>query len=214
MTKPPSLFEKLDALKNASSWRGLYDEFVERLRILNVGAQAPRQGDRFPDIVLPDHLGRHRTLDSLLKQGPLVLSFIRGGWCPYCASELQGWHAALPSLENAGGKLAIVSGELQGRSRLLADKVGSGAIALCDVDHGLALQLGLAFHLGPKMFAAYEGYGVDFNDLYGGIAGILPVPATFVIGQDRTIEFAYAEPDFRLRAEPEDIVDIVASLRG
>lgn len=213
MSKPPPLSETLDALRTTSTWKGFYDEFVQRLRRLEVGVHAPRAGDRFPDVALPDHRGRHRTLDSLLKHGPLVLSFIRGGWCPYCASELQSWHNALPAIESTGGRLAIVTSELRGRSRLLADVVGPGADALCDVDHGIALELGLAFHVGPKMLAAYDGFGIDLNDLYGGAAGLLAVPATFVVRQDRIIEFAYVEPDFRLRAEPDDIVRIVASLR-
>jgi peroxiredoxin len=212
MIKPPPLSETLDALRTTSKWKEFYDEFAVRLRRLDVGAHAPRVGDLFPDVVLPDHLGRHRTLSSLLKNGPLVLSFIRGGWCPYCASELRSWHDVLPALEAAGGSIAIVTSELRGRSGLLADVVGPGANALCDVDHGLALELGLAFHIGPKLLAAYDKFGIDLNNLYGGTAGLLAVPATYVVRQDRIIEFAYVEPDFRLRAEPEDVVRVIASL--
>jgi peroxiredoxin len=213
MSKPPPLSETLDALRTTSTWKEFYDEFVDRLRRLEVGTHAPQVGDRFPDVVLPDHLGRHQTLDRLLRSGPLVLSFIRGGWCPYCASELGSWNSVLSDLENAGGNLAIVTAELRGRSRLLADVVGPSVHALCDVDHGVALQLGLAFHIGPKMLDAYRGYGVDLNDLYGGAAGLLSVPATFVVRPDRIIEYAFVEPDFRVRAEPEDVVRVVASLR-
>ena len=211
--KPPSLSEKLDRLRGASpEWRERYDEFVARLRALEVGARAPRVGDRFPEIVLPDHRGRYRTLDSLLGGGPLVLSFNRGGWCSYCVSELESWHLALPGLKDAGGTLAIVTAELGGRSQALADIVGPGAVALCDVDHGLALELGLAFHIGPKMLAAYNELGIDLNELYGGAAGLLPVPATFVVRSDGIIDYAFVDPDFRLRAEPEDVVRTVASL--
>lgn len=213
MSKPPPLFKTLNALRTRSPWKNTYDDFVERLRRLEVGTQAPRVGEHFPNIVLPDHLGRFHTLDSLLSDGPLVLSFIRGGWCPYCASELRNWNTTLPDLKAAGGRLALVSAILKGQSGLLADIVGPEVDALCDVDHGIALHLGLAFYIGPKLLAAYRDYGVDFEELYGGVAGMLSVPATYVIGRDRTIEFAFVEPDFRSRAEPEDIVRVVASLR-
>ncbi len=208
------LSEKLDYLRGASpKWRERYDEFVARLRALGVGTRAPCVGDRFPEIILPDHRGRYRTLASLLTDGPLVLSFNRGGWCPYCVSELESWRAVLPRLEDAGGKLVVVTAELGGRSQALGDIVGPDAIALCDVDHGLALELGLAFHVGPTLIAAYREFGIDLNELYGGAVGLLPVPATFVVRPDGIIEYAFVDPDFRLRAEPVEVVHIVASLR-
>ena len=80
------------------------------------------------------------------------------------------------------------------------------------LDHGLALELGLAFHIGPKMLAAYSEIGIDLNELYGGAAGLLPVPATFVVRSDGIIDYAFVDPDFRLRAEPANVVRIVASL--
>jgi hypothetical protein len=125
---------------------------------------------------------------------------------------LESWRAALPGLKAAGSKLAIVTAELGGRSQALGDIVGPGAVALCDVDHGLALELGLAFHVGPNLIADYHEIGIDLNELYGGAAGLLPVPATFVVRTDGIIEYAFADPDFRLRAEPENVVGIVASL--
>ena len=195
---PTSLTEKLNYLRARSPrTRALYDELVARLRLLEVGTRVPAVGERFPDIVLPDHRGRFRSLQSLLEDGPLVLSFNRGGWCPYCVSELESWHAALPELEAAGGTLAVVTGEICGRSRALADIVGPGPVALCDVDHGVALELGLAFHIGLKMLSEYRDNGIDLEHLYGGIAGILPVPATFVIRPDGIVHYAFVDPEFR-----------------
>jgi peroxiredoxin len=209
----PSLSERLDYLRGASpKWRERYDELVARLRALEVGACAPSVGDRFPEIVLPDHRGRYRTLTSLLADGPLVVSFNRGSWCPYCVSELESWRAALPGLRQVGGKLAIVTAELGGRSQALGDIAGPGSVTLCDVDYGVTLELGLAFHVGSTLVAAYREFGIDLNELYGGTAGLLPVPATFVVRTDGLVEYAFVEPDFRLRAEPEDVVRIVASL--
>lgn len=92
---PPS--ERLDYLRGASpKWRERHDEFVARLRALEVGAHAPRVGDRFPEIVVTDHRGRCRTLDGLLAGGPLALDFNSGGWCPYWVGELESWHVTLP----------------------------------------------------------------------------------------------------------------------
>jgi len=121
----PSYLRGLDYLRGASpKWRERYDELVARLRALEVGTRAPRVGDPIPEIVLPDHRGRYRTLTSLLADGPLVVSFNRGSWCPYCVSELESWRAALPGLGQVGGKLAIVTAELGGRSQALAISPG------------------------------------------------------------------------------------------
>src|SRR5260370_22266476 len=101
----PSLSERLDYLRGASpKWRERYDELVARLRALEVGTRAPRVGDRFPEIVLPDHRGRYRTLTSLLADGPLVFSFHICIWCPDCVTKLDSWRAAPPGLPLVGGK--------------------------------------------------------------------------------------------------------------
>jgi len=88
-----------------------------------------------------------------------------------------------------------VTAELGGRSQALGDIAGPGSVTLCDVDYGVTLELGLAFHVGSTLVAAYREFGIDLNELYGGAAGLLPVPATFVVRTDGLVEYAFVEPD-------------------
>jgi len=201
-----------EARETSAHWQPLYDSFVEGLRTLGIGATAPRVGDTFPDFALPDARGQYRSLGALLVGGPIVLSFNRGEWCPYCRSELEAWHCALPELDVAHGRFVAITGEVGGRANLLSAILGEEAIVLCDVDHAVAMANGLAFYLGRPMLERYRAVGLDLSLLYGSDSGFVPVPATFVIDTDGTVVFAYADADFRLRAEPDGVVAAVAAL--
>jgi peroxiredoxin len=193
-------------------WQPLYDSFVGGLRTLGIGQTAPRVGDEFPDFALPDARGHYRSLSDLLEAGPVVLSFNRGEWCPYCRTELEAWHCALPELDVAHGRFVAVTGEIGGRASSLGMILGAGADVLCDVDHAVAMATGLAFFLGRPMLNRYREIGLDLATLYGSDSGFVPVPATFVIDTDRTVAFAFVDVDFRLRAEPGAVVATVAAL--
>ena len=193
-------------------WTPVYDAFVAGLRTNGVGAGAIAVGDIFPDFALPDEDGRYRSLDELAGEQPLVISFNRGGWCPYCRSELSAWSAHMPALEALGARFVAISGEVGGRAGKLHHFVGPAATILCDVDHGLALALGLAFFCGDDLQKRYLACGLNLADLYGSGGWLLPVPATFVIDRDRRVAFRFADPDFRLRAEPDAVLAIVRAL--
>lgn len=216
MSAHGSLAEQLHAtrVRNRES-QALYDEFVAGLRSANVGSGAPHPGDTFPAFALPDAWGRYRSLDALLGSGPLVLSFVRGGWCPYCVHELRAWNDVLPALAEAGGHFAAVSPEVGGRAAMMGRLLGMSGDAelLCDVDLGVALTAGLAFRVNDPMRRRYLEQGLDLAALYGSNAGFLPVPATFVIDQAGVVRFAFADPDFRNRAKPSDVIGAVAALR-
>ena len=189
-----------------------FDAFVAGLRDLGIGAAAPQVGEAVPAFSLPDAAGHHRSLDGLLVDGPIVLSFNRGGWCPYCSHELRAWCEHMPALRSAGANLVVVTPEVGGRAALLAHLVGTDADLLCDVDHGVALASGLAFHMGQELQQSYVEWGLDLAEIYGSASGILPVPATFVIDSGGIVRFAHADPDFRIRAEPDEVMASVAAL--
>lgn len=213
MDEARHLFELLRRCEEQSpEWRDLYDNFVNRLIFLETGKSAPTIGSLFPELTLPDSLGRYRDIADYCAQGPLVISFNRGSWCPFCRHELECWRDALPALNAAGGNLVVIVGEVGGRGAVLETLMNGAVDVLCDVDHGVALGLGLAFHAGTELLRRYLECGLDLADIYGTQSGILPIPATFVIDRNRIVRFAYVEPDFRRRAEPRDVIEIVASL--
>jgi peroxiredoxin len=213
MEQTIQLFEKLSRCAEAApEWQELYDGFTSRLNSLAVGKQAPRVGSVFPAVALPNHRGQYRSIEQLHDDGPLVISFNRGSWCPYCMHELESWRDNLSALQSAGGKLVIIAGEVSGRGDALADMFSDEVEILCDVEHGAALGLGLAFHAGDELLRRYLECGLDLSDIYGTQSGILPIPATFVIDRDGIVRFAFVEPDFRIRAEPTDVIAVVKAL--
>jgi peroxiredoxin len=187
-------------------WEDAYNAFVDGLVAAGAGAGAPRAGERMPDFALPDSTGRWTRLADLLEGGPLVLSFQRGGWCPWCSVEMAAWAEAAPRLYAEGGRLALVTPETGGRATLLSERVGTGATLLCDVDHGVAMALGLTVPLPETIARRYRAGGLDLDQLTGGAGGFVPIPATFAIGPDGIVRHAFVNPDFRERADPEAVL--------
>ncbi|OSZ63716.1 hypothetical protein CAP39_13780 [Sphingomonas sp. IBVSS1] len=191
-------------------WHARADRLVARLARLGTGRLAPAAGQRFPNLALPAADGRLTTLAGLCHDGPIVLSFHRGLWCPWCRAEVESWQAARPQLRDAGCRLVLVTPETGGRAQAMAERVGPDAHVLCDVDFGASTALGLAFFMGDELLAAYRDAGLDLAAHYGAASGILPIPATYVIEVGLRVRFAHVDIDFRRRADP---ADVLASLR-
>ncbi|MBX9884860.1 MAG: AhpC/TSA family protein [Novosphingobium sp.] len=192
-----------------------FDEVVIALREAGVGAAAPKVGEMFPDFSLPTVQGSYRRLGDLLDGGPVIVNFSRGRWCPYCVHEVSAWAEMLPELAKEGVRFVEITGETGGGARALgallqASPHADVAEVLCDVDHGVALSLGLAFFAGDPLLDFYEKMGLDMHELYGSPSGFLPVPGTFALDPVGRVRFAYANVDFRERAEP---TDVLAALR-
>ena len=206
-----SPFEPASA-EDAADLDAAYDALVRHLRRLGVGETAPTMGAPFPRLSLPDLRGVFQTIEVSPAAGPLVVSFIRGAWCPYCLDELDSWREVLPSLHEAGGRLVIVTAEIGDNAPALRVLEELGALVVCDVDHGAALACGLAFYIGAEIERRYQDIGLDLEKLNGSTSGFLPAPATFVLESDGIVRYAFVDVDFRLRAYPPDVVEIVSRL--
>jgi peroxiredoxin len=201
------LAERLAATRETyRALEGFFDEIVLGLKTTGVGGAAPGVGEIFPEFALPSARGGYLGLGDLLAQGPVVLNFSRGRWCPYCVHELAAWGEALPALNANGARFLEVTGETGGEARSILHSLPGNADVVCDVDHGLALSLGLAFFAGEPMLDYYREAGLDMNAIYGSNSGFLPVPATYVVGQDGAVRYAFVDVDFRNRAEPADVL--------
>jgi peroxiredoxin len=194
------------------SWETIYDDFIGGLHDRGVGRTAPAVGERLPDFALPNARGIYVDSQDLIASGPLVLSFNRGGWCPYCRTELSAWAKAMPELNRLGGTFVSITPEVGGRAEAMRRDLGLSSEVLCDVDHGVALELGLAFHLGGELRNRYLSCGLDLSEAYGSPSWFIPVPATFVVDRSGIVRFAFIDPDFRVRAEPADVLDEVRRL--
>lgn len=193
-------------------WNARYDAFVARLHALGVGDAAPGAGATFPPLRLPDQRGRYRSIAEIAGQRPIVVSFQRGGWCPYCRIELAAWRGYVPDVEALGARFVAITPETAGRAQALSNLLAGRAHVLCDVDFGAALGLGLAFYAGEELMRAYRDNGVDFTALYGADSGILPIPATYLLDREGVVRYAFVDPDLRRRAEPEDVLAALRAL--
>lgn len=201
------------AIDPMAAWEDISNRVVAQLRARDVGASAPKVNEAFPDFVLPDTYGRHVALAELLGRGPIVLSFMRGRWCPYCEQELTSWHAAMPRLEAEGGRFVGVSAEVGGLAEQFRCDIAPGATMLCDVDHGLAMALGLAFPVSAELDERYREAGINLAEIFGNSGRILPITATYVIDGKGIVRYAFVDPDFRVRADPAVVIAVVEALR-
>lgn len=168
--------------------------------------RALKAGDRAPAFTLHDPDGKPVSSAKLLAQGPLVVSFYRGVWCPYCNMELQALQAALPDFEASGAKLVAISPQTAVNSRKSVRQNALGFPILSDTHNDVAASFGLRFELPDYLVELYKALKNDLPSFNGDPSWTLPMPGRFVIGQDGIILYAEVNPDYTRRPEPEDML--------
>lgn len=187
------------------------DRMVARLEANQVGQSSPQVGDPMPDFILPDQDARLVRLGELLERGPVVMSFNRGHWCPYCKINADGLAEIAPEVRRRGGEIVAISPETHQYGAVLRDYAGAPFPVLTDLDNGYALSINLAFWVGDEKREAMKDSGFDIEPYNGNDTWMLPVPATFVVGRDGLVKARYIDPDYRRRMELDAIVEAVAA---
>ncbi len=188
-----------------------YDEFIERLDAGQVAANALKAGDRMPDFLLPSAEGRLVHSADLLAASPLLVTFFRGLWCPYCAETLDALERVLPDITAAGGTLVAMTPETGGRALAMKARHGLHYEVLADVDLAIAMAFGIVFRTPPLYAALLRRRGTDLSQTNGNDTWFLPIPATFLVRQDGVIARSWVNIDHTKRAEPAEVLD---ALRG
>jgi peroxiredoxin len=186
------------------------DSLVGRLHTAEVGEHSPRVGDEMPPFVLPDSSGRLVSLEEVLAKGPAAIIFNRGHWCPYCRLNTHALGKAQRRLGERGEIIAITP-ERSKFSQLMKDEAGAQFPVLTDIDNGYAMSLNLAFWVGEEMKELMAAGGFSPSEGQGNDAWLLPIPATFVVGQDGRVKARFIDPDYRKRMAIEDLI---ATLRN
>ena len=161
---------------------------------------------------MPDARGGYVRLNGLLAAGPVVLSFYRGGWCPYCNLELRALQQALPEITRLGATLVAVSPQTPDESLSTAEKNALAFPVLSDAGSATAKSFGIAYDLAEELRPIYTRFGHALPDKNGDEGWVLPIPATYVIDTDGTIALAYVDVDYRNRLEPAEILTALQSL--
>ena len=150
-------------------------------------------------------------LGDLLGEGPVVLSFNRGHWCPYCRINVDMLAKIDPELKSLGAKLVAITPEMSRYGREFREDAKAPFPILSDIDGGYALELNLLFWVGDEKREAMLAEGFNIAPFLGNDTWMLPIPATFVIGSDGVVRTRYIDPDYRRRME---IDDLLAAVRG
>jgi peroxiredoxin len=188
-----------------------FDEQIRQLAAEGAAGHKLKVGDQAPDFSLPRAGGGTVTLVDLLRQGPVVLTFYRGEWCPYCNLTLRGYQQALPDFQRYGATLVAISPQTPDNSLTTVEQKALSYPVLSDVGNIVARQYHLVYAVGARHRAALSGLGVDLAQFNGTENWELPLAGTFVIGQDGIITLAFASADWRQRLEPAAIVQALAA---
>lgn len=178
-------------------------------------AKGPRLGigDPAPDFSLPDAHGTGVSLGAGLAQGPVVLAFYRGAWCPYCNIQLRALQAALPEMQALGASLIAISPQAPDESLANVEKQQLAFDVLSDRGCAVAGAYGVAFALAEELRPIYGSLGIALPEKNAADDWRLPIPATFVIDADGRVAFADVDADYRNRAEPDAILATLSRLR-
>ena len=173
-------------------------------QLINSGAaeNALKEGAQAPDFMLPDARGNAVRLSHLLAQGPVVMTFYRGQWCPYCHLALRAYQQALPQLQAGGATLVAISPQTPHHSRALAEKLELTFTLLSDTDNQVARQFGLVFTIDAAVRGAYKQVGADLPAFNGTDSWDLPMAGAFLVDQSGTLRLAFVDPDFTRRLDP------------
>ncbi|AYM86374.1 peroxiredoxin-like family protein [Pseudoalteromonas agarivorans] len=183
----------------------------EELIAQHIKDNALQVGAKVSNFSLNNHSAEQVELADLLNNGPVIISFYRGNWCPYCNLELKALNDHLPEFKTHNAQLVAISPQLPDQTLSSAQKNALEFDVLSDINNKVAEQFGLLFTLDERIVALYSQFGIDFEKYYGNQSYKLPLPATYVINQKGIITYAFLNEDYTLRAEPTDVLAALES---
>ncbi len=170
---------------------------------------ALKTGDQIPEITLPNSMGNQISIQNILKDKNIVLTFYRGGWCPYCNLELKALQDALPQLKSSNATLVAITPETPDNSLSTAEKNALDFEILTDANNTIARAFGLVFKLPENLVSVYKDFNIDLIKSNGDASQELPLAATYIIDTSGKIIYDFVSVDYKLRADPADILAVL-----
>lgn len=208
-----TLTEQLKELADGSVRRhpGIAQEImkkaIDELVASSMIEKAFKTGDKIPEIILSNAFGELVDVNDVLsKNEKVVIAFYRGSWCPYCNLELKALQNIIPQIEEKGAKLIAISPETPDNSLTTVEKNALNFEVLSDIDNQVANQMNLVFQLPKELQELYKKFGINLDSNQGNVNQELPIAATYVVGKNGVILYHFLEEDYKLRADPKDIL--------
>lgn len=177
-----------------------------------IADKAFKKGNKIPQITLKNAHNNLINVNELLKDGPVVISFYRGGWCPYCNLELKALQENLEEIESTGAKLIAITPELPDKSLTTSEKHKLEFEVLSDVGNKISKQFGLEFKLAEELHGIYKQFNFNIHDYNGDDSWSLPIPATYIINKEGVITDCFVNANYTTRMEPAAILDALKKL--
>jgi peroxiredoxin len=200
--------------KNAPNEVAIFDADTESFISSGDAPQGLQVGDQLASFELPNQLGQTISLDELQGDSNIVISFYRGGWCPYCNIELCVLQQALPEFKSHGARLIAISPQLPDESMSTAEKNELSFPVLSDAGNKVAREFGLVFTLSEQLRPLYESFNIDLPATNGDKSFELPIPATFIIDSDGVVKGAFVNADYKQRMDPSDIINVLKEIKS
>ena len=211
-----TLQDKLDAFKADFETNQAPPAAVEAFHRSNqelidqgLADHALKAGEMAPEFTLTDSDGNQVSSRELLAKGPLVLTFYRGVWCPYCNLELQALEEVIGDIRERGATLLAISQQSPKNSRVSQRQNKLSFPILTDQNGEVAEQFGLRWELQPYLIEFFKMFNVDLPVIHEDDKWTLPMPARYVIEQDGSIAYAEVNPDYTRRPEPSDLFPVL-----
>jgi len=213
-----SLQKRLDTLKQEFSRNvpaeklAIMNQETEKLIASDVVSKAIKVGQTVPDARLTAINGESVTIDQLIDSKPLVISFYRGGWCPYCVLELKELEAVSAEIRDLGANIIAMTPESVSSIKQTKQKAGISFDVFSDDGSGFAKELGLVFTLPKLLQDIYLTFDIDVEKHNGESKFELPIPTTLIVKPNREVVYVFADGDYTKRSEPNTLLDILRSL--
>ncbi len=209
-----TLTEQLKELAEGSAKRhpGIAQEImkdaIDKLVASSMIKEAYKTGNTIPEIVLSNASGKFVSVNKILtNHKKVVIAFYRGGWCPYCNLELKALQNIIPEIEAKGAKLIAISPESPDNSLTTIEKNALNFEVLSDINNEVARKMNLVFQLPEELQNLYQKFGIDLDSNQGNTNQELPIAATYVVESNGTISYHFLEEDYKLRADPSEILE-------
>jgi peroxiredoxin len=192
--------------------QAIHARAVAELKEKHLATNTLPAGAKSPAFNLPDHDGKIISSVILLTKGRLVLTFIRGRWCPFCVGQMEAMNLVVPEIARAGASLAVISPQTVKQSFFMRDQHKLRFPLLSDPGNQIARQFGLTYRVPEYQEAIYRRAFVNLPFTNGDESWELPIPATYILDRDGTVLYASANEDYTERPEPKDILRSLAAV--
>lgn len=170
-------------------------------------------GEEFPDFSLLNQINDRVSSKELLKEGPLVITFYRGFWCPYCNIDLANLKHYIPEIDTLGAKMLTISPERPEFSKKIIAMQKLNFDILWDEGNGLAEQIGLKFQLPQDLKELYrDNFHINLKQYHGDNEWSLPMPARFLVDTNGIVKYAESAPDYTKRPDPDELMEVLKKL--